>query len=83
MTNPANASETPQKIAAELPESYSTRWSASRKAAVVRGVQSGVISLSKALAKYRLSRHEFRSWQQHFETDGIKGLRARDLVLNR
>lgn len=60
----------------DLPESYATRWSASKKAAVVRAVQAGVISLSRAMAIYRLSHHEYASWQQSYALSGIPGLRA-------
>lgn len=62
-----------------LPASYDTRWSASRKAAVVRAVQSGTLSLGTALERYRLSGNEFRSWEEHFATDGVRGLKAREL----
>lgn len=68
---------------ANLPASYATRWSASRKAAVVRAVQTGTISLGTALERYRLSGNEFRSWEEHLASDGVRGLKARELRSHR
>lgn len=51
--------------AARLPTSYETRWTNARKAAVVHAVQTGVISLERALALYRMSAHEFESWRRN------------------
>lgn len=51
--------------AAQLPASYETRWTNARKAAVVHAVQSGVISLERALALYRMSAHEFETWRRN------------------
>lgn len=50
--------------AAKLPASYETRWTNGKKAAVVHAVQTGVISLDRALALYRMSAHEFESWRK-------------------
>ena len=47
---------------ADLPEPTTRRWVASRKAAVVRGVQFGLISEEDALQRYGLSEEEFQSW---------------------
>ncbi len=57
-------------IASELPKSYATRWNETRKAAVVNAVQAGVITLGNAMERYRMSRSEFRSWQEQFAPDG-------------
>ena len=59
------------EIFSQLPSTCSTRWNARRKAAVVRAVASGVISLEKAQAMYRLSLSEFYSWQRFLDVDGI------------
>ena len=66
-----------------LPASYATRWSASRKAAVVRAVHSGEISLGTALQRYRLSGNEFRTWEEHLAAEGVRGLKARELRIHR
>jgi hypothetical protein len=50
--------------AAKLPASYETRWTNGKKAAVVHAVQTGVISLDRALALYRMSAQEFESWRK-------------------
>jgi hypothetical protein len=67
------------EVFAQLPASCSTRWNARRKAAVVRAVQSGVISLEKAQAMYRLSLSEFYSWQRFLHVDGVDEVFARPL----
>lgn len=66
-----------------LPTSYATRWSASRKAAVVRAVHTGELSLGTALQRYRLSGNEFRTWEEHLASEGVHGLKARELRMHR
>lgn len=61
---------------ADLPAPDTTRWVASRKAAVVRAVGSGLISRETALDTYGLSSDEFDSWQAAVETFGEAALRA-------
>ncbi|HSG34905.1 MAG TPA: DUF1153 domain-containing protein [Sphingomonadaceae bacterium] len=68
-----------RKISSELPTTYSTRWSASKKAAVVRAVQSGMLSLSRALSLYRLSRFEYDSWQKSYAAGGKSRLLMKEL----
>ncbi|MBW8784433.1 MAG: DUF1153 domain-containing protein [Novosphingobium sp.] len=57
-----------------LPPSHTTRWVARRKAQVVEAVQSGLLNLDDALARYRLSVEEFRSWQRALRREGLRGL---------
>ena len=59
-----------------LPPSNTTRWTVSRKAAVVAAVRSGTITLEEALRRFQLSEEEFLSWQRAFEAHGPAGLRA-------
>ena len=47
---------------ADLPDPRTRRWVASRKAAVVAGVESGLVSREWAIATYALSEEEFDSW---------------------
>jgi hypothetical protein len=61
---------------ADLPAPDTTRWVASRKAAVVRAVGAGLISTETALATYGLSQDEFNAWQSAVETHGEAALRA-------
>ena len=83
MSNVTYINEDLKSIATNLPKSYSTRWSASRKAAVVNAVELGVISLGKAMEKYRLSLAEFEGWQESFASKGVQGLKVTKLVAHR
>ena len=57
---------------ADLPEPNTGRWVASRKAAVVRAVEAGLIKRDEALEMSEISHEEFEGWQslvvQHGET---------------
>lgn len=64
---------------ADLPPAETTRWVASRKAAVVHGVAAGLISERDALARWSLSEDEFTSWQQAVEAHGEAALKATQL----
>jgi hypothetical protein len=61
---------------ADLPPRDTKRWVASRKAAVVRGVLSGLLSLQEALEIYGLSEDEFQMWRSAVETHGEAALKA-------
>lgn len=61
---------------ADLPPPNTKRWVIRRKAEVVAGVRSGVISLEEACRRYKLSIEEFLSWQRLIESHGMAGLRA-------
>ncbi|WP_425090344.1 DUF1153 domain-containing protein [Tropicimonas sp. S265A] len=60
----------------DLPEPTTTRWVASRKAAVVKGVASGLISSKDACELYGLSDEELSSWAKAVEKHGLKALKA-------
>lgn len=60
----------------DLPPPNTTRWISRRKAAVVAGVRSGLLSLEEACQRYKLSLEEFLSWQRLVESHGVSGLRA-------
>lgn len=60
----------------DLPPIGTTRWVIRRKAAVVAGVHSGLISLEEACKRYNLSIEEFLSWQRQIEQHGLLGLRT-------
>jgi hypothetical protein len=59
-----------------LPPAGTKRWVMRRKAEVVAGVRSGVISLEQACQRYTLSVEEFLSWQRLIDSHGVRGLRA-------
>jgi hypothetical protein len=82
MSNIAYINNDLREIADNLPASYATRWSPTRKAAVVRAVETGVIGLEKALALYRLSLGEFVSWQKNYAARGVRGLSAKRLQVS-
>ena len=65
-----------QMTRADLPPSGTTRWVARRKAAVVRGVESGLISLQDAIHRYDLSPEEYESWAQMASTFGTDALKT-------
>ncbi|MGB8274850.1 MAG: DUF1153 domain-containing protein [Alphaproteobacteria bacterium] len=61
---------------ADLPSPDTKRWVIRRKAEVVAGVRSGVISLEDACKRYKLSIEEFLSWQRMIDSHGMRGLRV-------
>jgi Protein of unknown function (DUF1153) len=61
---------------ANLPSPDAQRWVASRKAIVVAAVRGGLLSMSDACARYRLTTEEFLSWQTQVDRDGLQGLRT-------
>jgi transposase-like protein len=60
-----------------LPPPNTRRWVASRKAAVVAAVSSGMITIEDACRRYQMSEEELLAWQRAFETYGIAGLRQK------
>jgi hypothetical protein len=75
--NDSISAKRPATILAALPPANTTRWVASRKAAVVAAVQTGLLTVMEACRRYGLSHEEFAEWERHYEAEGIKGLRAR------
>jgi len=61
---------------ADLPDVNTRRWVASRKAAVVRAIASGLVSRDDALEIYRLSVEELDSWHVAVEQHGEVALKA-------
>jgi len=61
---------------ADLPSEKTRRWVASRKAAVVRAVSSGLIQRKEALEKYSLSDDEFSEWENAVALHGEAALKA-------
>jgi len=57
-----------------LPPPDTNRWTVRRKAAVVKAVLSGVISLEEVCRRYCLSVDEFRSWHGAVKKHGMRGL---------
>ena len=61
---------------ADLPPPDTTRWVASRKLAVVRGVVYGLITQQAALNRYGLSQEEFMQWVTAVTEHGEEALKA-------
>lgn len=61
---------------ADLPPADTSRWVASRKAAVVRGLAAGLIDRAEALERYQLSDEELDSWIHKVERHGERALRT-------
>ena len=64
---------------ADLPPADTTRWVASRKAAIIRGIAAGLITQDEALARWGLSADELSSWLQAVEMHGEVALKATQL----
>ncbi|QBY00446.1 DUF1153 domain-containing protein [Rhodophyticola sp. CCM32] len=65
-----------QMTRADLPSPTTRRWVASRKAAVVRAVEHGLITASEAKETWDLSDEELASWKKAVSTYGESALRA-------
>ena len=61
---------------ADLPQPDAQRWVASRKAIIVAAVRGGLLSMSDACARYRLTTDEFLNWQTQVDRNGLQGLRT-------
>ena len=61
---------------ADLPPAGTTRWVASRKAAVVQGVEAGLVSREWAIETYALSAEELDGWVAMSRAHGSNGLRT-------
>ncbi len=61
---------------ADLPDPTTRRWVASRKAAVVRAVESGLIQKAEAIEIYGLSSEEYEAWRDAVADFGEAALKA-------
>lgn len=64
---------------ADLPDPQTRRWVASRKAAVVRAVATGLITPEDACETYGLSREELESWDRAVAAYGEAALKTTQL----
>lgn len=65
-----------QMTRSDLPPVNTSRWVASRKAAVVRAVVAGLITRQEAMEMYALSHEEFDGWRAAVEAHGEAALKA-------
>lgn len=61
---------------ADLPPVTTRRWVASRKAAVVRAVDNGLIDGAEACKMYELSEEELQGWRDAARKHGESALKA-------
>lgn len=61
---------------ADLPPAETRRWVASRKAAVVKAVQFGLLTSDQAMERYALSAEELMSWVRAAARHGEEALKA-------
>lgn len=61
---------------ADLPPQDTRRWVASRKAAVVKAVHGGLITVDEARKRYALSEEEFESWSSAVARHGEVALKT-------
>lgn len=61
---------------ADLPPATTRRWVASRKAAVVHAVDSGLITAEEAMATWALSEEELDGWRAAVARHGVGALKA-------
>lgn len=61
---------------ADLPAPETRRWVASRKAAVVRALNAGLITRAEAMDRYDLTDEEIDSWCLAVARHGEKALKA-------
>jgi hypothetical protein len=61
---------------ADLPETDTRRWVASRKATVVKAVIYGLLTEEEALQRYALSVEEFSLWRQAVTEHGENALKV-------
>jgi transposase-like protein len=52
------------------------RWTPHRKAAVLREIVAGELSVSEACRRWDLSLEEFQSWRRDYRRYGLAGLRT-------
>ena len=61
---------------ADLPPINTKRWVASRKASVIKGIASGLISREEACQMYALSAEELESWMLAVRQFGEQALKT-------
>ncbi len=65
-----------QMTRADLPDAQTRRWVASRKAAVVKAVDFGLITADEAKETYALTAEELDAWRHAVAKHGVAALKA-------
>jgi len=63
----------------DLPPTNTKRWVASRKATVVLGVETALITMEEACEMYNLSQDEFNEWCSAIKLHGFSALKTTKL----
>ena len=66
----------PNPTLSDLPSPDIKRWRFQHKALVVTAVQTGLINMADACARYSITIEEFLSWKRLLDEHGLYGLRA-------
>jgi transposase len=73
------ASSVRERSRMSLPPAGTRRWTAAQKAAVLRAIRDGSLSVEEATRRYMLSQEELAGWQAGFERDGLAGLQLKSM----
>ena len=60
----------------DLPPPNTVRWTANRKAIVVRAVRGGLVPMQEVLDRYHMTEKEFVIWERGLQDDGDVGLKV-------
>jgi transposase-like protein len=55
---------------------YSGRWTPLRKAAVLKEIAAGELSVAEACRRWELSLEELQSWRRDYQRWGVRGLKT-------
>ena len=64
------------RVGIVLPPSNTRRWVASRKAQVVRAIETGILTEAEAYRRYALTPEELADWRRKMADHGTRGLFA-------
>jgi transposase-like protein len=67
------------QIDPDLPRGAPKRWTAQRKAAVIRAIRRKVITVWDACKRYDLSAAELAEWERNLDRFGTPGLRVKSI----
>lgn len=59
-----------------IPDGAAVRWCPSRKAAVLKAIQTGALTATEACRRYNLSEAELKTWEALLYLYGVRGLRT-------
>ena len=76
MSGPCPAPDPVAPAADSLPPVGTTRWVASRKAAILDAIAAGTLSRAEACRRYAISDAELRLWERAVRCAGVPGLRV-------